>query len=84
MSSAIRLWGWDADQDVLEVAEGLDSREPAGLDQGRAMSAGHAAGEEPLLPADGHGAELAFGPVVVDLQASVRGVGLQADHWFAR
>jgi len=76
----VRVRG-DAQQDVLQVAEGRDADEGAALDEGveqrRPLGALEAAGEEPVLATDRDDAELILGPVVVDGQAPIVDVALQ-------
>jgi hypothetical protein len=62
--------GRDAQQDIASRSEGLDINQPAALDQrvqqGGPLAPFEAAGEEPVLPPQGHNAQLILSPVVVD------------------
>jgi hypothetical protein len=72
--------GRDPDQDVLELKR-RHVGEPAALDQrvqqGGALGARQAAGEEPILPAQRDHAELILGAVVVDRHAAILDEPLQ-------
>ena len=62
--ASLRMGG-DTQEHVAQVGKGLDAGELARLDErvedGGAVSAGHAASEQPVLAADRHGTELALG-----------------------
>ena len=65
----------DAGEHVAQPGLRIEAVELGGLDQrvdGRgALAAGVGAGEQPVLPAEGDGADRPLGGIVVDLQAPV-------------
>ena len=71
----------DRGQGGLEIGEGLDSVDLAGLDQRGDATPGNAAftvtGEEGILSIERDGADQVFNPVGVDLDATVVQEGLQ-------
>ena len=64
------------EKDIPEVPERLHASEFASpserVEKSGAVCAFHAAGEEPVLPADGHDAKHVLGAVVVELQPAIQ------------
>src|SRR5260221_3642075 len=75
--------GGDAREQVAQVGLRIDAGELGGLDQavegGRPQATLVRAGEQPVLAADGHGADGPLGGVVVDLRPAVVAVPGQLD-----
>lgn len=65
----------DTREDVDQVRVGVDARLLAGLDEGvdgrGGLAAAHAAGEEPVPAANGHGADRDLAGVVMERDASI-------------
>jgi hypothetical protein len=72
----------DRGQGGLEISEGLDAVDLAGLDQRGDAAPGNAAfivtGEEGILSIERNGADQVFDPAGVDLDATVVQEGLQS------